>query len=59
MINIPGSVMIRRGTPDTIACLGGKFLGIEFKSGAKGKLSDDQHITAAGIVGAGGNMLDI
>jgi Holliday junction resolvase len=59
MVNIPGSAMIRSGTPDTLACLDGVFLGIEFKNGAKGRLSQTQEDTLNEIKFAGGNAIVI
>jgi hypothetical protein len=49
-----GNPVIRRGVPDIIACAGGKFVGIEVKSPAGGRLSPDQELELQRIRNAGG-----
>jgi hypothetical protein len=53
-VNIVGGLGIRPGTPDTLAVLDGKFIGIEFKAGDRGKLSDYQREALRQIEEAGG-----
>lgn len=59
-VNIPGGVMTRPGTPDTLACLQikddypGLFLALEFKNGTRGRVSPAQAETLIRIKKAGG-----
>jgi hypothetical protein len=41
-VNIIGGLGIRPGTPDTLACLDGHFVAIEFKNGERGRVSPAQ-----------------
>jgi hypothetical protein len=63
-VNVPGGVMTRPGTPDTLACLKndqgmGIFVALEFKNGSKGKVSPVQQDTLFRIHEAGGIALVI
>lgn len=57
--NIIGGLGIRPGTPDTLASLDGKFIGIEFKNGDRGRLTDYQRKTLQDINQSGGVALVI
>lgn len=56
-VNIIGGLGIRPGTPDTLACLDGRFVGLEFKNGNKGRLTEYQKNTLFKINEAGGKAL--
>ena len=56
-VNVIGGLGIRPGTPDTLACLDGRFIGMEFKNGAKGKLTENQETALRAIKEAGGVAL--
>jgi hypothetical protein len=56
-VNVPGGVMTRPGTPDTLICLNGQFISIEFKNGDKGKLTPAQEDTLWKIIDSGGIAL--
>ena len=58
-VNVIGGLGIRPGTPDTLACLDGRFIGLEFKNGDKGKLTDYQKNALFAIHEAGGQALVI
>ena len=57
-VNIIGGLGIRPGTPDTLLCLDGKFIAIEFKRPG-GRLRPTQESTLLAIVRAGGIALVI
>lgn len=53
-VNIIGGLGIRPGTPDTLACLNGRFIAIEFKNGDMGRVTDYQEQALFDINQAGG-----
>ena len=57
-VNIIGGLGIRPGTPDTLICLDGKFISIEFKQ-PKGRLTPYQETALDNIFAAGGLALVI
>lgn len=58
-VNVIGGLGIRPGTPDTLICLDGRFVSIEFKNGNKGRVSDYQKQALEEIGAAGGTALII
>lgn len=53
-IKIHGSAYMPAGTPDILACIGGKFIGIEVKKPKGGVLSELQKLKIKQIKSAGG-----
>lgn len=53
-IKIHGSAYMPAGTPDILACIGGKFIGIEVKKPKGGVVSELQKLKIKQIKSAGG-----
>lgn len=53
VLPVIGGLGMAPGTPDILACIDGKFIAIEIKTGA-GRLSDTQKQTRATIEASGG-----
>lgn len=53
-LKVHGSAYQPAGTPDILACVGGRFIGIEVKKPVGGRVSDLQKLKLKQIENAGG-----